>query len=359
MTSGRAPRGPSAGPLTIGVAFDLKDEVEAELRRRGHPPAGGAGAPAAGEPDDRLEEYDAVATVDAIVAALGRLGHAAEPLGGGRRLVERLLARPPQLVFNIAEGIGGRAREAQVPALCELLGVPVTHSDPLTCAATLDKAVAKRLVRAAGVATPDFAVVRAPGDVDGLGLAYPVIAKPLWEGSSMGIRKASRVDDAEALRALVEGLGAAYGQPVLVEEFLPGVEVTVGVLGTGPSARVLGALEVAPRTVAPERFVYSLEVKRNYQEEVAYHVPPRLPADTLAAVHDLALAAYRALDCRDVGRVDVRLDARGRPGFIEVNPLPGINPVTGDLCILARGVGLDYDGLIGAIVDSARARHGL
>jgi D-alanine-D-alanine ligase len=330
--------------VDIGIAFDLKTDFA---------------VPGSGAPDDLLEEYDSQATIDAISAALAKHGHSPRPLGGGRRFLEAVLARPPELVFNIAEGAGTRSREAHVPAVCELLRIPFTHSDPLTLAVTLDKAVAKRLAASAGVRTPRFAVVADGAAAAALDLRLPVIAKPLWEGSSKGIRNASRLADPDALAAAVTRLVADYGEPVLVEEFCPGAEFTVGVLGTGRDARAIGALEIVPRRARPEEFVYSLEVKRNWEVEVEYHVPPRRPPEVVDEVVRVALDAYRALDCRDVGRVDVRLDAEGRPSFLEVNPLPGIHPVTGDLCILARGAGLAYDDLIGAIVASARARWGL
>lgn len=348
--------------MDVGIAYDLKTDFT--------PPPGGPGEEAAkrsnrrravpdGAPDDFLEEYDSQATVDAIAAAIKGLGHAPRLLGGGRKFMERVLADPPELVFNIAEGFGTRSREAHVPAVLEMLGIPYTHSDPLTLAVTLDKAVAKRLAATAGVPTPKFAVVSEAAQAGDLSLSLPVIAKPLWEGSSKGIRKSSRITERGGLERTIGGLIADYGEPVLVEEFLPGAEFTVGILGTGRDARVLGALEIVPRLAKPEEFVYSLEVKRNWEVEVEYHVPPRRPAEVLRDVERVALEAYRALDCRDVGRVDVRLDAAGRASFLEVNPLPGIHPVTGDLCILARGAGVAYEELIGAILASARKRWGI
>jgi D-alanine-D-alanine ligase len=219
--------------------------------------------------------------------------------------------------------------------------------------------VAKRLAASAGVRTPRFVVVSEAAQAGDLGLDLPVIVKPLWEGSSKGIRNSSRITDAKALVPTVSRLLADYGEPVLVEEFCPGPEFTVGILGSGRDARVLGALEIVPRRARPEEFVYSLEVKRNWEVEVEYHVPPRRPAEVLRDVERTALEAYRALDCRDVGRVDVRLDRAGKASFLEVNPLPGIHPVTGDLCILARGHDMPYEGLIAAIVASARQRWGL
>jgi D-alanine-D-alanine ligase len=333
--------------MKIGIAFDLKTDV---VEGRALPQ---------GAPEDFLEEYDSQGTIDAIAQAIGKLGHEARPLGGGRKLIERVLADTPDLVFNIAEGFGTRSREAHVPALLEMLEVPYTHSDPLTLAVTLDKAVAKRLAASMGVPTPRHAVVATEAQATDVDLGLPMIVKPLWEGSSKGIRKTSRITDRAALRPTVAKLLADYGEPVLVEEFLPGAEFTVGILGTGKDARVLGALEIVPRQAKPEEFVYSLEVKRNWEVEVEYHVPPRRPAEVVREVERVALDAYRALDCRDVGRVDVRLDAKGRASFLEVNPLPGIHPVTGDLCILARGMGVPYEGLIGSIIASARARWGI
>jgi D-alanine-D-alanine ligase len=329
--------------MRIGIAFDLKSDFDA--RHDG--------------PDDRFEEYDSSNTVDAIASALRARGHEPVALGGGRRLVERLLQDPPDLVFNISEGFGSRSREAHVPAVCEMLGVPFTHSDPLTLAVTLDKAMAKRLAASVGVATPRFAVVETPEQASDLPLDYPLIAKPLFEGSSMGIRRHSRVADVAALRREVERLRRDYSQPALVEEFCSGPEFTVGVEGTGSRARLIGVMEIAPRRARVEEFVYSLEVKRDWENEVEYHVPPKRDAKLVRAVGELALDAFRALDCRDVARVDVRVDRAGAPRFLEVNPLPGLNPRTGDLCILAERSGVAYVDLIDRIVKNACERQGL
>jgi D-alanine-D-alanine ligase len=264
----------------------------------------------------------------------------------------------PDLVFNIAEGFGTRSREAHVPAACEMLRIPYTHSDPLTLAVTLDKAMAKRLAASLGVATPRFAVVATAAEAASVRIGFPLIAKPLFEGSSKGIRRHSRVTDLRSLVREVERIQSDYAQPALVEEFCSGPEFTVGVLGGGANASVIGVMEIVPRLDKPEEFVYSLEVKRNWEAEVEYHVPPRRDAKTVRAVEEIALAAHRALGCRDVSRVDVRLDARGEARFLEVNPLPGLNPRTGDLCILAQRSGLPYLELIERIVEHARARQG-
>lgn len=340
----------AADVRTIGIAYDLKAEIEESVLRS---------ASEADLPEDALEEYDSEATVAALEEALGSNGYRTRRLGSGRSFLARAMHEPGDLVFNIAEGYGTRSREAHVPSALEMLGVPYTHSDPLTLALTLDKAMAKRVVASAGVPTPRFAVVETVSQVEDLPLCFPLIAKPLFEGSSMGVRKHSRVTDLYDLRELVAQLLADYREPVLVEEFASGPEFTVGILGTGSSAQVIGSMEIVPRRCAIDEFVYSLEVKRNYLEEVEYHAPPRRPDEMVRHVEEVALAAYRALACRDVGRVDVRLGEDGEPKFLEVNPLPGLNPVTGDLVILARANGLGYADLIGRIVEGARERQGL
>ena len=284
-------------------------------------------------------------------------------LGGGRKFLEQALAasRPPRtidLVFNIAEGRNSRCREAHVPAACEMLGIPYTHSDPLTLALSLDKPLANRVAASHGIPTAPHVCVEQLGDLDALPLPpFPLIAKPAREGSSMGIRRHSRCENRGELQDHVASLLEQYAGPVIVERFLPGIEATVGIVGTGAEAQVLGVMEIAPRKIATENFIYSLEVKRDYLREVEYHVPPRLPAAVYNAIARTALGAYRAIGCRDVGRVDVRLDAEGVPCFIEVNPLPGLNPVSSDLPILAGRLGISYETLIATIVEKAIARQ--
>ncbi|HST26257.1 MAG TPA: hypothetical protein VLJ76_09705 [Gaiellaceae bacterium] len=326
--------------MEIGIAYDLRSDFEG-----------------ADGPDDRLEEYDSAETVGSVAAALRAQGHRVRLLGGGRALLSELCDRPPDLVFNMAEGAGSRSREAHVPAVCELLGIPYTHSDPLTLAVSLDKAVAKRLVGSAGVATARWqVVVREDEDVE---LDFPVIAKPVAEGSSIGLRLTSRAADAGELRPDVARLLADYGGPILVEEFCPGAELTVGILGTGASAEPIGVMEIVSLRAPLAAFVYSVEVKRASEEAVEYRSPPELPADTVQRVIDRALTAYRVLGFRDVARVDFRLDADGEPMFLEANPLPGLQPGRGDIVLLAERCGLGYEQLIATIVRLACERQGL
>lgn len=324
--------------LSIGLTYDLRSEYLA-----------------LGFREDQVAEFDSDATVDALEATLRELGYRPVRIGHARSLCRRLVAGERwDLVFNIAEGIRGRGREAQVPALLELYDIPYTFSDTLVCATTLDKAVTKRLVRDAGLNTAAFAVVRSVEDIARLALRYPLFAKPIAEGTGKGIDRNSRIDSASALRPVCEALLQRHHQPVLVEEYLPGREFTVGILGTGDQARVLGVMEVNFRPQA-QTVIYSYEMKEKCEDYITYTRLAEGPVKT--AVAELALQSYRVLECRDAGRVDIRMDAADRPAFIEVNPLAGLHPQHSDLPILATQEGWSYSKLIGAIVDSALQRR--
>ena len=308
-----------------------------------------------GPPDDAFEEFDPPETIDALASALAPLGEIT-PVPADRNLAGRLSAGEYDFAFNIAEGFGRRCREAHAAAVCEMLGVPYTHSDPLTLALTLDKALARRVV------SPDVPVTRAVL-VDGWeqddaleGLPYPAVVKPNDEGSSKGIRDDSLASGPEEARRLAARLRGLHGCPVLVEQYLPGPEVTVGVMGNGRTARILGAMEIAP-AVPNGPFLYSVEAKRNFRERVRYFIPPRVPEPTLREIGRLALTAYRLLGCRDVARLDFRLDAEGRPHFLECNPLPGLNPDTSDIVILSAPA-LGYPDLVCGVFREAALRHG-
>jgi D-alanine-D-alanine ligase len=334
--------------MRIGITFDLKCDGSTN------------GSTWAGAPDDLQEEFDSPVTIEAIASVLRDLGHDVEQLGDGRELLERLLADPPDFVFNFAEGQGvGRSREARVPAVLEMLGIPYSGSDPLTLAVTLDKASAKRLVR------PEVSVpwdVVLPADEDSRPLLtslagtcpFPVIVKPAWEGSSKGIRNKCLVHSFTNLLEVVETLRQDYQQPILVEEYIQGDELTVGIVGNQPP-HVLGVMRVVPVQPTTD-FVYSLEIKRDWQRLVHYQCPAPLAPEHYQQVCEAALSAYRILGCRDVARVDFRL--RGEvPYFLEVNPLPGLNPESSDLVIMSRLCGWSYSQLIETIIHEAIARQ--
>jgi D-alanine-D-alanine ligase len=311
---------------------------------------------AAGYSPEQVMEFDPEETVAAIAAGLTSLGHRVERVGRGVELARRLVAGERfDLVFSIAEGSNGRSREAQVPALCELFDQPYVFADPLTCAITLDKAMAKRVVRDHGLPTAPFAVVATPADLERVALDPPLFAKPLAEGSSKGVTRLSLIRSGPELEAACLELLARFGQPVLVEGFLPGREVTVGVVGHGASCRVVGVMEV-DITGGDETYAYTAVNKDDWRRRVSY----RLIGDELAAAaSELALAVYAALGCRDGARIDLRCDAAGRLNFIEANPLPGLDPERSDLPFIARFAGHSYGDLLGWIVDSARQRYGL
>ena len=286
--------------------------------------------------------------------ALESLGHEVVRIGHVRALAARLVAGERwDLVFNIAEGVAGFGRESQVPALLEAYDQPYTFSDPLVCALTLHKGMAKHVARGCGVPTPDFALVTSAAEAAAVTLPPPLFAKPVAEGTSKGVTAKSLVTSREALVETCKELLAEYRQPVLVEAFLPGREFTVGVLGTGPDARAIATLEVVLRDGADEG-VYSYRNKAQWQKLVDYRL---LEAGKLRAdVEEVALATWRCLGCRDAGRVDVRLDGLGRPQMLEVNPLAGLTPEHSDLPFMAALAGMDYPTLIGEIVRHAAAR---
>ncbi len=276
--------------MRIGLTFNLRSSPQERA-------AAGAWT------DDAEEEFDSPETIAALAAALRELGHEVDLLGDGESLLRRLLAGPrPDLVFNFAEGSGAsRTREARVPAVLEMLGIPYTGSDPLTLAVTLDKECAKRLVRGASIATPDWLVIDDEPENfrDRLStMPLPVIVKPAYEGSSKGIHSASLVEDSDRLFDTVEQSIATYRQPILVEEFIDGDELTVGVLGNKPR-EVFGIMRVVPiEHEGP--FVYSLEVKRDWERRVRYECPARLSPSDTRTVEKAALAVWKTLGCQDL-----------------------------------------------------------
>ena len=292
---------------------------------------------------DQYEEFDSEETIAGLERAIRSHAHDTVRLGWGDEMLDRLATERVDGVFNIAEGMGGRGRESQVPAVLEMLGIPCSGASPLAIGLTLDKALAKRVAQANGIPTAPFRVVHGGQALLPVPLEFPLFAKPVAEGSSMGITSSSRCENQQQLDDAIARL-SKYG-PVLIEEYLPGHEYTVGII----DGKVLAAMQVVPRT-REEHFVYSLEVKRDYLNRVEY----RLVDDE--DVKEVALAVWRAFGLRDVSRVDVRRDRNGVPSFVEVNPLPGVHPVNSDLVIMARLLGIEYEELIGRVIGSATRR---
>jgi len=329
--------------MKIGITYDLRDQYLAE-----------------GYGEEETAEFDRADTIDSIDNALRELGHETDRIGHARQLVQRLARGDGwDLVFNICEGLRGTGREAQVPAILDVYDIPYTFADPCVMSVCLDKGVTKCVVRNVGVPTPRFAVIVDEASIeeliDDVSFRYPLFAKPIAEGTGKGVTPASRVNNANELTMACKELLCRYRQPVLVEEYLPGREFTVGILGTGKEASCLGTLEIVLRDEA-EQDVYSYVNKERCEELVEYRLVAADKDEQVRRAEEIAIAAWRALGCRDGGRIDLRCDAEGCPQFLEANPLAGLHPAHSDLPMLATALKMSYLELIRRIVDSAACR---
>jgi D-alanine-D-alanine ligase len=314
---------------------------------------------AAGEPSDRWSELDSERTIEAISNGLREAGHEVTFLEGDESLYGRLQRGHFDLAFNICEGHRGDSRESHVPAILEMLGIPYTGSKVLCLALTLDKPMAKRVLAYHNLPTPPFQVFDEPSAPLEPGLRYPLFVKPVGEGTGMGINGNSTVRDESELRSQLEWLIEAYGQPALVEEYIEGREITVGVLGNR-DLHILPPLEVDLSRCPPEeRGIYTGRIKSELPELPLYVCPARLTEGQQAELGELAAAAFRALGCLDMARVDFKLDSHDgeRPYILEVNPLPGLSPGVSDLVFEAEAAGMSHAQLIEAIVMAALERY--
>lgn len=322
--------------MRVGLTYDLRSDYLKE-----------------GYSLEETAEFDKDDTIAGLERAIAAHGHSVDRIGNVRALVGRLAKGDRwDLVFNIAEGMYGIAREAQVPALLEAFSIPCTFADASVLTLCLHKGYTKAVLQAAGVATAPFAVVERAADIEKIDMPYPLFVKPVAEGTGKGITPESIVRRPEDFRSTVSMLLKKHSQPVLVEPYLTGREFTVGLLGSGPNARTVAAMEIHLGEKA-EPGLYSLSNKENYEDRVTYSIATDALAREAEAV---ALAAWRALGCRDAGRADLRAGSDGRVYFLEVNPLAGINADTSDLPIMWRMLGRKYEDLIGIILDEAMTR---
>ncbi len=325
--------------MKIGLTYDLREAYLAE-----------------GYDELETAEFDRADTIDSLENAIRSLGHQTDRIGHVRQLVSRLAAGDRwDLVFNICEGLRGIAREAQVPALLEAYDIPCTFGDPVTMTVCLHKGLTKTLVEKCGMPTPQFAVVESMADLAKIDLPFPLFAKPIAEGTGKGVSPASCISSTAELSEVCETLLANFRQPVLVETYLSGREFTVGIVGTGDDARVLGTLEIVLLSDA-EPGAYSYINKERCEELVRYDLVRSDNDPEVAEAERIALISWRELNGRDAGRIDLRSDGSGRPNFIEANPLAGLHPEHSDLPMIATKVGMSYQELIRQIVESATRR---
>ena len=298
-------------------------------------------------------EFDKQNTIDALDNALKKMGFETEQIGNCFQLIEALsTGKKWDLVFNIAEGLYGDGRESVVPAILDQYQIPYVFSGPVILGVSLNKYLTRLIVAAAGVPVSPGIMISAVSEIDKCTLNYPLFIKPVSEGTGKGINEKSLVKTPAELKEMATWILTRFNQPALVEEYLPGREFTVGVIGYGDDAIAIGGMEIACKDNLP----YSIEFKENYQEFCKYTPLPQEYSDECKAV---ALAAWKALGGVDAGRVDVKADSTGRICFIEVNPLAGLHPIDSDLPILSRMVGIDYQTLMEMIVKSSLKRHNL
>jgi D-alanine-D-alanine ligase len=347
--------------MHIALSFNLKGDAAALMEDAAEPPSGFSASPS----DDLYAEWDDIHTIKAVERALSAR-HQVTLVEASRDAFEIYRSLRPDLVFNIAEGLHGASREAQIPAMLDMLCIPYTGSDPLTLGLCLDKRRTKEILTHNGISTPDFTVVDSTSAIPDR-LSYPLMVKPTLEGSSKGVTDKALVHNCEELRSQLEWVLNAYQQPALVEEFLPGREFTVAMIGNGQDLTALPIVEInfdtLPQGVQP---IYSYEAKWLWDQEEdplqIFSCPATLEPLLRLQIEELCKSAFKALGCRDWCRIDVRLDAQGRPNIIELNPLPGILPrPEQNSCFpkAARAAGFSYEETILSIVDAACTRLAL
>lgn len=328
-----------------------------------------------GVPPDAFADYDHIETIRTIQAAIETDGHKTEFILADSELPYNLRKYKPDICFNIAEGLGGDAREAQTPALLEMLKTPYTASRVLTNAIALDKSLTKRIWRERDLPVAPFQEFVTGDEPLRHDLHFPLFVKPAREGTGMGVDMKARAENEADLRERIKYIINGYKQPALVETYLPGREFTVGQMGRPDAKRFsrhpewyaadgfhrFPILELdSSRSVTPGLYSHAAK-SRSVGEEGApeYFCPADVDAEMARRLHRLALRAHHAVGAIDVSRVDFRLDAEGQPRLLEINPLPGLTPGYSDICIQAASEGITYEDLILEILYLAAGRWSL
>jgi D-alanine-D-alanine ligase len=325
----------------VGLTYDLKTDYKFKE----------------GDPLDANAEFDSLSTVDVIADAIAANGFKVKKIGNAANLLEKIDNLGVDIVFNISEGLSGRNRESQVPILLEMAGVPFVGADALTLGLTLDKVMAKKIFIAEGIPTPKFFEVNS---TDGLinqdHCRFPLIVKPRFEGSSKGLTENSRVENADELKKQVDYIVATYKQPALVEEFISGQEFTVAIVGNEkPEIMPVVQIKIDGKLKLNEKFYTFARIT---SDRLEYICPAKITSDLKKKLDEMSLKVYHAVECRDFGRVDFRVDQDGNPYVLEINPLPSLS--TEDVFMLvAKNIGITYEQMVGRILNSALIRNGL
>ncbi|MFC1592531.1 ATP-grasp domain-containing protein [Candidatus Omnitrophota bacterium] len=325
----------------IGLTYDLKTDYQ----------------PKKNEPPDLNAEFDHPLTVDLIVRTLESLGHQVKRIGNVFSLLGNLNNLGVDIVFNISEGLNGRNRESQIPVILETKGIPFVGSDGLTLSLTLDKLMAKKIFIADNIPTPRFMEIKSASSVIDMDhFQYPLMVKPRFEGSSKGIDARAKVDNLDELIKRADYVINTYKQPVLVEEFIRGTEFTVAIVGNdSPEVFSPAQVKIGGELSLGDKFYTFGHIAST---DLEYVFPAPINRELEQKLKDLALRVYQAVDCRDFGRVDFRVDEQGNPYVLELNPLPCL-AAEDVFMIIPNALGMDYPGMIAKILEGAFKRYNL
>jgi D-alanine-D-alanine ligase len=317
------------------------------------------------KPEDYFSEYDSQDTINAIVLALKKKGHSVEAIDVEYpNLISYFRKNRVDMVFNIAEGKCSKFRESEVPAVLDYLNIPYTGSDTFSLALAMNKALTKKILRAENIPTPHFQTFSKGNEELDPDLKFPLIVKPNCEGSAKGINKSNVVNSSPELFKKISETIKLYKQEALVEEFIEGKELTVGILENGKTT-VLPILEIDFSSCSNSgEFFYSWRMKEFQGNQdlglvPTFHCPARLDKETEERVKEAALKTHHAVGCLDISRTDIRLNQDNIPYVLEINPLPGLDPKESNFPIMAYAAGMKYEDLIEAILMSASERKRL
>jgi len=327
--------------MKVGLTYDLKTDY----------------SPRKDDPPDANAEFDHPDTIKVIAKAFEGQGFQTKRIGNVSHLLENLDKLDVDIVFNISEGLTGRNRESQVPILLEMAGVPFVGADALSLGISLDKIMAKKIFMSEGIPTPRFIEVKTADGLTNLDhMKFPLFVKPRFEGSSKGLTETSRVENKEELKIQVERVISVYKQPALIEEFIRGEEFTIALIGNDPpEALPIVQIKIDGDLNLKDKFYTFGHIK---DDSLEYVCPARISESLKKKLNDLAVKTFKAIECRDFGRVDFRVDEKGNPYVLEINPLPSLS--TEDVFnVISKALGITYEKMLGRILNAAINRNNL